>query len=86
MNNKVIILKLTHVSFIVTRADIIHVYTCLSPDVKYDVYLGRLNSISVFINREDTFYSQCLKICGILHSSIPIIIKSVFISKFITWL
>jgi heme/copper-type cytochrome/quinol oxidase subunit 2 len=47
---------------------------------------GRLNQASVYINREGTFYGQCSEICGILHSSMPIVIESVSIEKFLLWL
>nr|QPC56049.1 cytochrome c oxidase subunit II [Ophiocordycipitaceae sp.]QUT09483.1 cytochrome c oxidase subunit II [Ophiocordycipitaceae sp.]QUT09511.1 cytochrome c oxidase subunit II [Ophiocordycipitaceae sp.]QUT13241.1 cytochrome c oxidase subunit II [Ophiocordycipitaceae sp.]DAJ12170.1 TPA_asm: cytochrome c oxidase subunit II [Ophiocordycipitaceae sp.] len=46
----------------------------------------RLNQVSVFINREGVFYGQCSEICGILHSSMPIVIESVNIDKFVHWL
>ena len=49
--------------------------------IKCDAYPGRLNQVSVFINREGTFYGQCSEICGILHSSMPIVIESVSIRK-----
>ena len=39
--------------------------------IKCDAYPGRLNQVSVFINREGVFYGQCSEICGILHSSMP---------------
>ena len=45
---------------------------------------GRLNQVSVFINREGVFYGQCSEICGILHSSMPIVIESVSLEKFLT--
>ena len=54
--------------------------------IKYDIYPGRLNQVSVFINREGVFYGQCSEICGILHSSMPIVIESVSLEKFLTWL
>ena len=38
------------------------------------------------INREGTFYGQCSEICGILHSSMPVVIESVSIEKFVSWL
>jgi len=47
--------------------------------VKYDAYTGRLNQFSVLINRLGTFYGQCSEICGILHSSMPILVKSIFL-------
>jgi len=46
----------------------------------------QLNQVSVLINREGTFYGQCSEICGILHSSMPIVIESVSIEKFLLWL
>jgi heme/copper-type cytochrome/quinol oxidase subunit 2 len=49
-------------------------------------FLSRLNQVSVLINREGTFYGQCSEVCGILHSSMPIVIQSVSIEKFLTWL
>lgn len=32
------------------------------------------------------FYGQCSEICGILHSSMPIVIESVSLEKFLAWL
>ena len=83
---RVIIPELTHVRFIVTSADVIHSYASPSLGIKCDAYPGRLNQVSVFINREGVFYGQCSEICGILHSSMPIVIESVSLEKFLTWL
>ena len=44
---------------------------------------GILNKVFVFVNREGVFYGQCSEICGILHSSMPIVIESVNIDKFV---
>ena len=54
--------------------------------IKCDAYPGRLNQVSTFINREGVFYGQCSEICGILHSSMPIVIQSVSLSDFLSWL
>jgi len=86
VDNRVILPELTHVRFIVTAADVIHAFACPALGIKCDAYPGRLNQVSVFINREGTFYGQCSEICGILHSSMPIVIESVSIEKFLTWL
>lgn len=86
VDNRVIIPELTHVRFIVTGADVIHSFACPALGIKCDAYPGRLNQASVFINREGTFYGQCSEICGILHSSMPIVIESVSIEKFISWI
>jgi len=86
VDNRVILPELTHVRFIVTAADVIHSLGCPALGIKCDGYPGRLSQVSVFINREGVFYGQCSEICGILHSSMPIVIESVSIEKFLTWL
>jgi ubiquinol-cytochrome c reductase cytochrome b subunit len=86
VDNRVILPELTHVRFIVTGADVIHSFACPALGVKCDAYPGRLSQVSVLVNREGTFYGQCSEICGILHSSMPIVIESVSIEKFLAWL
>jgi cytochrome c oxidase subunit II len=86
VDNRVILPELTHVRFIITAGDVIHSFACPTLGIKTDAYPGRLNQASVFINREGVFYGQCSEICGILHSSMPIVIESVSIEKFLTWL
>jgi heme/copper-type cytochrome/quinol oxidase subunit 2 len=86
VDNRVILPELTHVRFIITSGDVIHSFSCNSLGIKCDAYPGRLNQVSVFVNREGVFYGQCSEICGILHSSMPIVIESVSIEKFLSWL
>jgi cytochrome c oxidase subunit II len=86
VDNRVIVPELTHVRFIVTGADVIHSFACPALGIKCDAYPGRLSQVSVFVNREGTFYGQCSEICGILHSSMPIVIEAVSIEKFLAWL
>jgi cytochrome c oxidase subunit II len=86
VDNRVILPELTHVRFIVTAADVIHSFAIPALGVKVDAYPGRLNQASVLINREGTFYGQCSEICGILHSSMPIVVESVSLEKFLSWL
>jgi len=86
VDNRVILPELTHVRFIITAGDVIHSFAAPALGIKCDAYPGRLNQVSVFINREGVFYGQCSEICGILHSSMPIVIESVTLEKFLTWL
>jgi cytochrome c oxidase subunit II len=86
VDNRVILPELTHVRFIITAADVIHSFAIPALGIKVDAYPGRLNQASVLINREGTFYGQCSELCGILHSSMPIVIESVSLEKFLTWL
>ena len=61
-------------------------YAVPSLGIKCDAYPGRLNQVSVFINREGVFYGQCSEICGILHSSMPIVMESASLERFLLWL
>ncbi len=85
VDNRVIIPELTHIRFIVTAGDVIHSFACPALGIKCDGYPGRLNQASVFINRQGVFYGQCSELCGILHSSMPIVLESVSIEKFLAW-
>lgn len=86
VDNRVILPELTHVRFIVSSGDVIHSYACPALGIKCDAYPGRLNQMSVLINREGSFFGQCSEICGILHSSMPIVIESISLEKFLSWL
>nr|QWS06172.1 cytochrome c oxidase subunit 2 [Clonostachys rogersoniana] len=86
VDNRVIVPELTHIRFVITSGDVIHAFAVPSLGIKCDAYPGRLNQVSIFINREGVFYGQCSEICGILHSSMPIVIESVNIDKFVQWL
>jgi heme/copper-type cytochrome/quinol oxidase subunit 2 len=86
VDNRVILPELTHIRLIVTSGDVIHAFSCNSLGIKADAYPGRLNQISLFINRTGVFYGQCSEICGILHSSMPIVIEAVSLEKFLGWL
>ena len=86
VDNRVILPELTHVRFIVTAADVIHSFAIPALGIKCDAYPGRLNQVSVLINREGTFYGQCSEICGILHSSMPIVVESVSLEKYLSFL
>ena len=83
VDNRVILPELTHVRFIITSGDVIHSFSCNALGIKADAYPGRLNQASVFVNREGVFYGQCSEICGILHSSMPIVIEAVNLEKFL---
>ena len=86
VDNRVILPELTHVRFIMSSGDVIHSYACPALGIKCDAYPGRLNQFSVLANREGTFFGQCSEICGILHSSMPIVIESISLEKFVSWL
>jgi heme/copper-type cytochrome/quinol oxidase subunit 2 len=84
VDNRVILPEITHTRFILTAADVIHSFAIPALGVKCDAYPGRLNQFSLLINRLGTFYGQCSEICGILHSSMPIVIQCIPFLQFIS--
>jgi len=86
VDNRVILPELTHTRFVVTSGDVIHSWACPALGIKCDAYPGRLNQVSVLTNRTGVYYGQCSEICGILHSSMPIVIESKSLEKFLVWL
>ena len=86
VDNRVIVPEETHIRFVITSGDVIHSFAAPSLGIKCDAYPGRLNQVSTYINREGTFYGQCSEICGILHSSMPIVIQAVSLNEFLNYL
>jgi len=86
VDNRVVVPELTHIRFVLTSGDVIHSFACPSLGIKCDSYPGRLNQVITYITREGVFYGQCSEICGILHSSMPIVIESVSVDEFVNWL
>jgi len=86
VDNRVILPELTHTRFNISATDVIHSLACPALGIKCDAYPFKTNQISVYSNREGTYFGQCSEICGILHSSMPVVIQSVSLEKFLIWL
>jgi heme/copper-type cytochrome/quinol oxidase subunit 2 len=86
VDNRIILPELTHARFNVSSTDVIHCLASPSLGLKCDAYPYKSNQISVYSNREGTYYGQCSEICGIWHSSMPIVIESVSLEKFLVFL
>ncbi len=86
VDNRVIVPEETHIRFVITSGDVIHSFAIPSLGIKCDAYPGRLNQVSTYINREGVYYGQCSEICGILHSSMPIVIQAKALPSFLSWL
>nr|YP_010602062.1 cytochrome c oxidase subunit II [Ocellarnaca braueri]WAM61691.1 cytochrome c oxidase subunit II [Ocellarnaca braueri] len=86
VDNRTILPMNTQIRMLITSADVIHSWTIPALGVKVDATPGRLNQISFFINRPGLFYGQCSEICGANHSFMPIVIESINMKTFISWL
>jgi cytochrome c oxidase subunit 2 len=45
-----------------------------------------LNQGSIYLKRLGTFYGQCSEICGVNHGFMPIVVKSVKLNSYISWI
>jgi cytochrome c oxidase subunit II len=86
VDNYLVLPSNTSIRILVTSNDVLHSFAVPSLGIKADAIPGRLNSIGVTINRNSTFYGQCSELCGILHSAMPIGIKSVSLNSYINFL
>ena len=85
VDNRVILPIKTHVRALVTSVDVLHSWAIPSLGVKMDACPGRLNQVSIYLNREGVFYGQCSEICGIQHGFMPIVIEGISIDNFVFW-
>nr|YP_010996494.1 cytochrome c oxidase subunit II [Sophonia microstaina]WPC85236.1 cytochrome c oxidase subunit II [Sophonia microstaina] len=71
---------------LITSSDVIHSWTIPSLGLKVDASPGRLNQGCINLLRPGLFFGQCSEICGTNHSFMPILLYSVDLKQFLTWL
>lgn len=85
VDNRIMLPENTHIRLLITSADVLHSWAVPSFGVKVDACPGRLSQASLFIKRLGTFYGQCSEICGVNHGFMPIVVNSVPVDTFVTW-
>ena len=70
---------------LITSTDVLHSWAVPSLGVKMDAVPGRLNQVSLWINRTGVYYGQCSEICGINHSFMPVVIEATELEHFLNW-
>ena len=68
VDNRVVVPAKTYLRLILTSADVLHSWAVPSLGVKCDAVPGRLNQISISVQREGVYYGQCSEICGTNHA------------------
>nr|WMV00492.1 cytochrome oxidase subunit II [Kikihia longula] len=86
VDNRVILPFNIQVRLLVSSFDVIHSWAMPSMSLKVDAVPGRLNQMSMLISRPGVSYGQCSEICGANHSFMPIVIESISMKMFISWL
>jgi cytochrome c oxidase subunit 2 len=86
VDRQIVLPTRVHVEVFVSAADVLHSWSVNALGVKIDAVPGRVNRTSFFIKRAGTYYGQCSEICGVNHGFMPIVIKAVPVSTYLTWL
>nr|YP_010478434.1 cytochrome c oxidase subunit II [Nesophrosyne ponapona]UVI59878.1 cytochrome c oxidase subunit II [Nesophrosyne ponapona] len=86
VDNRIIVPFNTKTRVLVTSLDVIHSWTVPALGIKIDGTPGRINQGNIMISRPGVYYGQCSEICGANHSFMPIVIESVNIKSFKTWI
>nr|YP_010580855.1 cytochrome c oxidase subunit II [Pyrops clavatus]UAT98593.1 cytochrome c oxidase subunit II [Pyrops clavatus]UZT27040.1 cytochrome c oxidase subunit 2 [Pyrops clavatus] len=86
VDNRMVVPFSTQMRIIVSSSDVIHSWTIPSMGVKMDAVPGRLNQISLYVNKPGLFFGQCSEICGMNHSFMPIAMESINMKSFIKWM
>jgi cytochrome c oxidase subunit 2 len=86
VDNRVVLPVNTHIRFIITAADVLHSWAIPSLGIKCDAVPGRLNQVSLYLQRTGVFFGQCSELCGVNHGFMPIVIESVSLEHYFDWL
>nr|QTH79162.1 cytochrome c oxidase subunit II [Heptamelus sp.] len=86
VDNNMIIPMNMNSRIMVTSTDVIHSWAIPSLGKKIDAIPGRLNQISMMINRPGLYFGQCSEICGANHSFMPIVVESIPSPFFMNWI
>nr|YP_010478270.1 cytochrome c oxidase subunit II [Nesophrosyne sp. 23 GMB-2012]UVI59714.1 cytochrome c oxidase subunit II [Nesophrosyne sp. 23 GMB-2012] len=86
VDNRIVLPFNTKTRILVTSLDVIHSWTVPALGIKIDGTPGRINQGSIMMTRPGIYYGQCSEICGANHSFMPIMIESVSMKSFMTWI
>nr|AFV13085.1 cytochrome c oxidase subunit II [Monocellicampa pruni] len=86
VDNNMIVPMNSQIRILVTSTDVIHSWAIPSLGKKIDAVPGRLNQVSLMIKRPGLFFGQCSEICGANHSFMPIVIESIPMNYFLSWI
>nr|YP_010016879.1 cytochrome c oxidase subunit II [Scorpiops tibetanus]QOJ45410.1 cytochrome c oxidase subunit 2 [Scorpiops tibetanus] len=85
VDNRVVLPWGVQVRVLITAADVLHSWAMPSMGLKMDAVPGRINQVTLLMNRPGLYFGQCSEICGANHSFMPIVLESVSVDSFIDW-
>ena len=73
------------VHMLVTANDVIHNWNIPSFGSKIDAIPGRINETWFKAEEVGTYFGQCMELCGMYHSYMPIVVEVVSIEDYDSW-
>jgi len=86
VDNEIYLPIQTDLRLLVTSSDVIHSFAIPSLGVKVDACPGRLNQVSVYIERAGHFFGQCSELCGLNHAFMPISVVATPLEIYVHWI
>ena len=86
VDNRLLLPIETSIRILITSTDVLHSFAVPSLGTKMDACPGRLNQVSLWINRPGIYYGQCSEICGLNHGFMPIVIEGVTLKDFVKFI
>jgi len=86
VDNRLTLPVRTNIRLIITAVDVLHSWAVPAFGLKMDAVPGRLNQVSLYINRPGVYYGQCSELCGVNHSFMPIVVNAVSVEEYVTWI
>ena len=86
VDNRLVLPVELSIRILITSNDVLHSFSIPSLGVKMDACPGRLNQISLWINRPGVYYGQCSEICGLNHGFMPIVVEAVKLNSFLAYI
>uniref|UniRef100_UPI00315DF223 cytochrome c oxidase subunit 2 n=1 Tax=Choucentrus sinensis TaxID=3038122 RepID=UPI00315DF223 len=85
-DNRLIIPYNYMIRILTSSSDVIHSWTIPSTGIKIDSFPGRINQGNMIMNRPGLYFGQCSEICGSNHSFMPIMMESISMKSFMSWM
>nr|YP_010586565.1 cytochrome c oxidase subunit II [Setodes brevicaudatus]UZZ44379.1 cytochrome c oxidase subunit II [Setodes brevicaudatus] len=86
VDNRLILPFKIQIRNLISASDVIHAWTIPTLGIKTDAIPGRMNQLNLYMNKPGLYFGQCSEICGMNHSFMPILLESISIKTFISWI
>jgi cytochrome c oxidase subunit II len=85
VDNPVVLPVGTDIRLQITSEDVMHSWGVPSLGFTRDAIPGRLNELTIRLDREGRYFGQCRELCGTGHAIMPVVVHAVSRERFDQW-